>query len=115
VVGDRHYGIAREVQRILQRYRDLRDIIAILGMDELSDEDKQVVGRARRLQMFLSQPFFVAEVFTNLPGEYVQVEDTLRSFEEILAGKHDDLPEAAFHLVGTIESAVEKARRLRGS
>jgi F-type H+-transporting ATPase subunit beta len=115
VVGDRHYEIAREVQRILQRYRDLRDIIAILGMDELSDEDKRVVGRARRLQMFLSQPFFVAEVFTNLPGEYVQVEDTLRSFEEILAGKHDALPEAAFHLVGTIEGAVEKARRLRGS
>jgi len=114
VVGERHYEIAREVQRVLQRYRDLRDIIAILGMDELSDEDKQVVGRARRLQMFLSQPFFVAEVFTNLPGEYVQVEDTLRSFEEILAGKHDDLPEAAFHLVGTIEGAVEKARRLRG-
>jgi F-type H+-transporting ATPase subunit beta len=115
VVGDRHYGIAREVQRTLQRYRDLRDIIAILGMDELSDEDKQVVGRARRLQMFLSQPFFVAEVFTSLPGQYVEVEDTLRSFEEILAGKHDDLPEAAFHLVGTIEGAVEKARQLRSS
>jgi F-type H+-transporting ATPase subunit beta len=113
VVGERHYRIAREVQRILQRYRDLRDIIAILGMDELSDEDKRVVGRARRLQMFLSQPFFVAEVFTNLPGQYVAVEDTLRSFEEILEGKHDDLPEPAFHLVGSIEGAVEKARRLR--
>ncbi|MBM3476623.1 MAG: F0F1 ATP synthase subunit beta [Armatimonadetes bacterium] len=114
VVGDRHYGIAREVQRILQRYRDLRDIIAILGMDELSEEDRQVVARARRLQMFLSQPFFVAEVFTNLPGQFVGVEDTLRSFEEILAGKHDTLPEAAFHLVGTIEGALEKARKLRG-
>ncbi len=113
IVGDRHYEIAREVQRILQRYRDLRDIIAILGMDELSDEDKQTVARARRLQMFLSQPFFVAEVFTNLPGKYVDPEDTLRSFEEILEGKHDDLPEAAFHLVGTIEDAQEKARRLR--
>jgi F-type H+-transporting ATPase subunit beta len=114
VVGDRHYGIAREVQRILQRYRDLRDIIAILGMDELSEEDRQVVARARRLQMFLSQPFFVAEVFTNLPGQFVGVEDTLRSFEEILAGKHDTLPEAAFHLVGTIDGALEKARKLRG-
>jgi F-type H+-transporting ATPase subunit beta len=113
VVGDRHYEIAREVQRILQRYRDLRDIIAILGMDELSDEDKQTVARARRLQMFLSQPFFVAEVFTNLPGKYVAPEDTLRSFEEILEGKHDDLPETAFHLVGTIEDAQEKARSLR--
>jgi F-type H+-transporting ATPase subunit beta len=115
VVGERHYGIAREVQRILQRYRDLRDIIAILGMDELSDEDKQVVARARRLQMFLSQPFFVAEVFTNLPGQYVEVADTLRSFEEILEGKHDTLPEAAFHLVGTIDGALEKARRLTAS
>lgn len=114
VVGERHYRIAREVQRILQRYRDLRDIIAILGMDELSDEDKQIVARARRLQMFLSQPFFVAEVFTNLPGQYVRVEDTLASFEEILEGKHDSLPEVAFHLVGTIDQAVEKARRLRG-
>ncbi|MGQ9731055.1 MAG: F0F1 ATP synthase subunit beta [Candidatus Zipacnadales bacterium] len=114
VVGERHYTIAREVQRILQRYRDLRDIIAILGLDELSDEDKRIVARARRIQMFLSQPFFVAEVFTNLPGQYVQLEDTLRSFEEILAGKYDHLPEAAFHLVGTIEDAVEKARRLRG-
>jgi F-type H+-transporting ATPase subunit beta len=112
VVGEKHYQIAREVQRILQRYRDLRDIIAILGMDELSDEDKQVVARARRLQMFLSQPFFVAEVFTNLPGQYVEVADTLRSFEEILEGKHDTLPEAAFHLVGTIDGALEKARQL---
>ncbi len=115
IVGEHHYQTAREVQRILQRYRDLRDIIAILGMDELSDEDKQTVARARRLQMFLSQPFFVAEVFTNLPGQYVQPEDTLRSFEEILEGKHDDLPEMAFHLVGTIEDAQEKARRLRSS
>ena len=112
VVGERHYRVAREVQRILQRYRDLRDIIAILGMDELSDEDKQAVARARRVQMFLSQPFFVAEVFTNLPGQYVAVEDTLRSFEEILEGKHDHLPEMAFHLVGTVEEAVEKARKL---
>ena len=113
VVGDRHYGIAREVQQLLQRYRDLRDIIAILGMDELSDEDRQAVARARRVQMFLSQPFFVAEVFTNLPGQYVDVEDTLRGFEEILEGKHDELPEMAFHLVGTIEAAQEKARTMQ--
>jgi F-type H+-transporting ATPase subunit beta len=115
VVGERHYRVARSVQEILQRYRDLRDIIAILGMDELSDEDKQVVARARRIQMFLSQPFFVAEVFTNLPGKYVPLEETLRGFEEILDGKHDDLPERAFHLVGTIDEAVEKAKRLRSA
>jgi F-type H+-transporting ATPase subunit beta len=113
IVGERHYRVARGVQEILQRYKDLRDIIAILGLDELSDEDKQVVARARRIQMFLSQPFFVAEVFTNLPGKYVQLEDTLKAFEEILAGKHDDLPERAFHLVGTIEEAADKAKRLR--
>jgi len=115
IVGERHYRVARGVQEILQRYKDLRDIIAILGMDELSDEDKQVVARARRIQMFLSQPFFVAEVFTNLPGKYVQLEDTLRGFEEILAGEHDALPERAFHLVGAIEEAVEKAKRLRAA
>jgi F-type H+-transporting ATPase subunit beta len=103
------------VQEILQRYKDLRDIIAILGMDELSDEDKRVVSRARRIQMFLSQPFFVVEVFTNLPGRYVPLEETLRGFEEILDGQHDDLPEKAFHLVGGIEEAVEKAKQLRST
>jgi F-type H+-transporting ATPase subunit beta len=115
VVGERHYRVARAVQEILQRYKDLRDIIAILGMDELSDEDKRVVSRARRIQMFLSQPFFVAEVFTNLPGRYVPLEETLRGFEEILDGQHDDLPEKAFHLVGGIEEAVEKAKQLRST
>jgi F-type H+-transporting ATPase subunit beta len=97
----------------LQRYKDLQDIIAILGIDELSDEDKLVVSRARRLQMFLSQPFFVAEVFTSIPGEYVPMKETVRGFKEILDGKHDDLPEQAFYLVGTIDQAVEKAKTLR--
>jgi len=100
------------VQQILQRYRELQDIIAILGMDELSDEDKIIVARARRIQRFLSQPFFVAEVFTGQPGRYVPREETVRGFKEIIEGKHDDLPEAAFYMVGTIDEAVEKAKRL---
>jgi F-type H+-transporting ATPase subunit beta len=113
IVGEEHYAVARGVQQVLQRYKDLQDIIAILGIDELSDEDKLVVSRARRLQMFLSQPFFVAEVFTSIPGEYVPMKETVRGFKEILDGKHDDLPEQAFYLVGTIDQAVEKAKTLR--
>lgn len=112
VVGDEHYDIARKVQSILQRYKDLQDIIAILGMDELSVEDKQTVARARKVQRFLSQPFFVAEVFTGSPGKFVKVEDTIRGFKEIVEGKHDDLPEQAFYMVGTIEEALEKAKNL---
>lgn len=112
VVGEEHYAVATEVQRVLQRYADLKDIIAILGMEELSAEDKQVVHRARRLQRFLSQPFFVAESFTGTPGRFVSKEDTVRSFQEILAGKHDDMPEMAFYMVGSIDEAVEKAKNL---
>jgi F-type H+-transporting ATPase subunit beta len=112
VVGDRHYKVAREVQRVLQKYKDLQDIIAILGMDELSEDDRLIVARARRMEKFLSQPFFVAAQFTGMQGKYVSKEDTVRAFEEILAGKHDKLPEAAFYLVGTIEEVVEKARKL---
>jgi F-type H+-transporting ATPase subunit beta len=111
-VGEEHYELAREVQYVLQRYKDLQDIIAILGMDELSEEDKQVVARARKIQRFLSQPFFVAEVFTGSPGKYVELKDTIKGFREILDGKHDDLPEQAFYLVGTIEEAVEKAKSM---
>ncbi|MYD73065.1 MAG: F0F1 ATP synthase subunit beta, partial [Chloroflexi bacterium] len=103
---------AREVQRVLQRYKDLQDIIAILGVDELSEEDKQTVARARRIQRFLTQPFFVAEQFTGLPGEYVSVRDTVRGFKEILDGTHDGLPEQAFFNVGTIEQAVEKGAQI---
>jgi len=112
VIGDEHYGVAREVQFVLQRYKDLQDIIAILGMDELSEEDKLVVARARKIQRFLSQPFHVAEVFTGSPGKYVELKDTIKGFQEILAGKHDDLPEQAFYLVGTIEEAIEKAKSM---
>jgi len=112
VIGSEHYEIAREVQGTLQRYKELKDIIAILGMDELSDEDKQVVARARKMQRFLSQPFFVAEVFTGAPGKYVSLKDTLAAFKAILAGEHDDLPEQAFYMVGGIEEAVEKAKTL---
>jgi F-type H+/Na+-transporting ATPase subunit beta len=112
VVGEAHYRVARGVQQVLQRYKELQDIIAILGVDELSDEDKKVVARARRVQKFLSQPFFVAEQFTGIKGSYVKIEDTIRGFEEILAGKHDDLPEQAFYMVGTIEQAIEKAKTL---
>jgi len=112
VVGQEHYDTARSVQALLQRYKELQDIIAILGMDELSDEDKVVVSRARKVQRFLSQPFFVAEQFTGLSGKYVDIKDTVRSFKEILEGKHDDLPEQAFYLVGTIEDAREKAKKM---
>jgi F-type H+-transporting ATPase subunit beta len=112
VVGDEHYQVARGVQAVLQRYKELQDIIAILGIDELSDEDKRVVGRARRVQKFLSQPFFVAEQFTNIKGAYVPIAETIRGFQEILAGKHDDLPEQAFYLVGTIDDAIAKAKTL---
>jgi F-type H+-transporting ATPase subunit beta len=112
VVGEEHYKCARDVQRVLQRYKELQDIIAILGMDELSEDDKALVGRARRIQRFLSQPFTVAQTFTGTPGKYVEIKDTIRGFNEILAGKHDALPEAAFHLVGGIEEAVEKGARL---
>ena len=112
VVGDEHYAVARQVQEILQRYKDLQDIIAILGMDELSEDDKLIVARARKIQRFLSQPFHVAEQFTGLAGKYVKLEDTIRGFKEIVEGKHDDLPEQAFYMVGTIEEAVEKGKRL---
>jgi F-type H+-transporting ATPase subunit beta len=112
IVGDDHYDTAQAVKQLLQRYKDLQDIIAILGMDELSDEDKLVVSRARKVQRFLSQPFFVAEAFTGLAGKYVKLEETIKGFKEIIAGKHDNLPESAFYLVGTIEEAVEKAKTL---
>jgi len=112
VVGQEHYDVARGVQKVLQRYKDLQDIIAILGMDELSDSDKMVVARARKIEKFLSQPFFVATQFTGFEGKYVSKEDTVRAFKEILDGKHDGLPEQAFYLVGTIEEAIEKARKL---
>jgi F-type H+-transporting ATPase subunit beta len=114
ILGEEHYNTARSVQRILQRYKDLQDIIAILGMDELSAEDKLVVARARKIQRFLSQPFFVAETFTGQPGRYVSVKETIRGFKELLNGKGDDLPEQAFYMVGTIDEAREKADRLRG-
>jgi F-type H+-transporting ATPase subunit beta len=113
VVGQEHYDVAREVQMTLQRYKDLQDIIAILGMDELSEDDKVAVNRARRVSRFLSQPFFVAEVFTGTPGRYVKLEDTIKGFKEIVEGKHDDLPESAFMYVGTIEEAVARAEKMR--
>ncbi|MBW7956144.1 F0F1 ATP synthase subunit beta [Patescibacteria group bacterium] len=112
IVGEDHYNVARGVQQVLQRYKELQDIIAILGIDELSDDDKLVVARARRVQKFLSQPFFVAEQFTSIKGAYVPIADTIRGFKEILEGKHDSLPEQAFYLVGTIEDAVAKAKTL---
>jgi F-type H+-transporting ATPase subunit beta len=112
VIGEEHYKVAREVQRILQSYKNLQDIIAILGMDELSEEDKLVVARARKIQRFLSQPFHVAEVFTGSPGKLVSLADTIKGFKEICEGKHDDLPESAFYMVGTIEEAQEKAKKL---
>jgi F-type H+/Na+-transporting ATPase subunit beta len=112
VLGDEHYNVAREVQRILQKYKELQDIIAILGMDELSEEDKIVVARARKIQRFLSQPFFVAEAFTGSAGKYVPLKETVKGFKEIVEGKHDDLPEQAFYMVGPIEEAVEKAKKL---
>ncbi|SDE40001.1 F0F1 ATP synthase subunit beta [Desulfuromonas thiophila] len=112
VVGEEHYQLARDVQYVLQRYKDLQDIIAILGMDELSEEDKLVVARARKIQRFLSQPFHVAEAFTGTPGKYVELKDTIRGFREIVDGKHDSVPEQAFYLVGTIEEALEKAKSM---
>ena len=113
IIGEEHYEVTRKVLEILQKYKELQDIIAILGMDELSDEDKETVNRARKIQRFLSQPFFVAEQFSGIPGKYVKLEDTIRGFKEIIEGKHDDLPEQAFYLVGTIEEAVEKAKKLQ--
>ncbi len=112
VLGWEHYMVARQVQQVLQRYKDLQDIIAILGVEELSEEDKIIVARARKIQRFLSQPFHVAEQFTGTPGRYVKLEDTIKGFKEILEGKHDDLPEQAFYMVGTIEEAVEKGKKL---
>ena len=113
IIGDEHYNVARDVKQVLQRYKDLQDIIAILGIDELSEEDKLAVSRARRIERFLSQPFFVASQFTGLEGKYVPIADTIRGFKEIVEGKHDDLPEQAFLLVGTIEEAVEKAEKMK--
>jgi F-type H+-transporting ATPase subunit beta len=114
VVGEEHYEVAQQVKNILQRYKELQDIIAILGIDELSEEDKVIVGRARRIQRFLSQPFFVAEQFTGLEGKFVELDETIRSFKEVVEGKHDDLPEQAFYLVGGIDEAVQKARQIGG-
>jgi F-type H+-transporting ATPase subunit beta len=112
VVGEEHYGVARDVQQVLQKYKDLQDIIAILGMDELSEEDKITVARARKIQKFFSQPFHVAEAFTGQPGAYVSLSETIRGFKEILEGKHDALPEQAFFMVGTIDQVIEKAGKL---
>jgi len=113
IVGEEHYQVARGVQEILQKYKSLQDIIAILGMDELSDEDRLTVARARKIQRFLSQPFFVAEVFTGTKGVFVSLEDTIKGFKGILDGLYDDLPEQAFYMVGTIEEAVEKAAKMK--
>ncbi|MNB99638.1 ATP synthase subunit beta [compost metagenome] len=112
IVGEEHYNVAQGVKQLLQRYTELQDIIAILGMDELSEDDKVIVARARKVERFLSQPFHVAEQFTGFKGKYVPIKETVRSFKEILDGKHDDLPEAAFLFVGTIEEAVEKAKSM---
>ena len=111
-VGDEHYRIAQGVQQVLQRYRDLQDIIAILGMEELSEEDKITVGRARKIQRFLTQPFYVAETFTGMGGKYVPVRETVRGFSEILEGKHDELPEQAFYMTGTIDEVQEAAQKM---
>ena len=115
IVGDEHYAVARAVQQVLQKYKDLQDIIAILGIEELSDEDRLTVTRARKVQRFLSQPFHVAEVFTGTPGEYVKLEDTIRGFAEIIEGQHDELPEQAFYMVGPIEGAIERAQQMAGA
>jgi F-type H+-transporting ATPase subunit beta len=112
VVGQDHYNVARSVKSVLQRYKDLQDIIAILGIEELSDEDKQTVGRARKIEKFLSQPMFVAEQFTGLAGKYVKIEDTIRGFKEIVEGKHDEVPEQAFYMVGSIEEVLENAKKM---
>ena len=114
IIGEEHYQVARGVQEILQRYKELQDIIAILGMEELSEDDKLIVSRARKIQRFLSQPFFVAETFTGSPGKYVPLKETIRGFKEILSGKYDELPEGAFYMVGTIEEVVEKAKKMKG-
>ena len=112
VVGEEHYTVARKVQEILQKYKSLQDIIAILGMDELSEEDKLTVARARKVQRFLSQPFHVAEVFTGRPGKFVKLEDTIKGFKGIIEGKYDDIPEQAFYMVGTIEEVLENAKNM---
>ncbi|NNL11915.1 MAG: F0F1 ATP synthase subunit beta, partial [Pseudomonadales bacterium] len=112
IIGQEHYDVARGVQTVLQRYKELKDIIAILGMDELSEEDKQTVNRARKIERFLSQPFHVAEVFTGSPGKYVSLKETISSFKGILAGEYDHMPEQAFYMVGGIEEAIEKAKSL---
>ena len=113
IIGEDHYSVARRVKQVLQRYKDLQDIIAILGLDELSEEDKLAVSRARKIQFFLSQPFHVAEQFTGFKGKYVSIADTIAGFREIVDGKHDDVPEQAFYMVGTIEEALEKAASLK--
>jgi F-type H+-transporting ATPase subunit beta len=113
VVGEEHYGVAQGVKRTLQRYKDLQDIIAILGIDELSDEDKLTVARARKLQKFLSQPFHVAEQFTGKQGRYVKISDTIKGFKEIIEGKHDDIPEQAFYMKGTIDEVIQEAERMK--
>jgi F-type H+-transporting ATPase subunit beta len=113
ILGQEHYEVAQRVKQTLQRYKDLQDIISILGIDELSDEDKQIVGRARRIQRFLSQPFHVAEQFTGRPGKYVKLEDTIRSFKEIVEGQHDALPEQAFYMQGTIDDVLEAAKNMK--
>ena len=113
VIGDEHYQTARDVQGVLQRYKELKDIIAILGMDELSEDDKKAVARARKIQRFLSQPFFVAEVFTGSPGKYVSLKETIRGFQGIVAGDYDHMPEQAFYMVGTIDEAIEKAQKMK--
>jgi len=115
IIGEEHYSVAQQVKGVLQRYKDLQDIIAILGIDELSDEDKQSVARARKIQRFLSQQFHVAEQFTGLQGKYVKLADTIRGFREIVEGKHDDLPEQAFYMQGTIEDAMERAKAIKAA
>ena len=112
IIGEEHYNVARKVQETLQKYKSLQDIIAILGMDELSEEDKLVVDRARKIQKFLSQPFHVAEVFTGTPGVFVNLQDTIKGFDDLVNGKYDDIPEAAFYMVGTIEEAIEKSKKI---
>ena len=113
VIGDEHYQVAQSVKQILQRYKDLQDIIAILGIDELPEEDKLIVARARKIQRFLSQPFYVAEQFTGIKGKYVSLKDTVRSFQEVVDGKHDDIPEQAFYMQGSIEDVIERAEQMR--
>jgi F-type H+-transporting ATPase subunit beta len=114
IVGEDHYNTAREVQRLLQRNKDLQDIVAILGIDELSEDDKVTVSRARKIERFFSQPMYVAEQFTSIPGKYVPLQETVRSFQEILAGNCDSLPEQAFSMVGSIDDAIEKAKKISG-